>query len=233
MDYFNSIKDFIRIFFGLNNPKLYLAFFRFLRSEAVGSSKTKIWYRFNDLAKIFDVAPDSMVVTELGQGSSTFFFLGTKKVKKLFSLEEDENYSLQISNRKLTTVISRVLISKFGEEVGTKYLNGNEYLNLSNFIYLDGPVSHPDRNGVAFPNLDCLDVPLCGKIIAVDCRTNTVRLLATQLRDTHIIFPSKSVISECRKFSLDLTIDVIHSKSHSHKFLKDNLVRTSVFFPKP
>ena len=204
-----------------------------MRSEAVGSSKIKVCYRFNDLARILDVAPDSIVVTELGQGSSTFFFLGNKKVRKVFSLEEDEKFSLQISNHKLTTVISSVLLSKFGEEVGTKYLNGKEYLNLSNFIYLDGPVSQPDRNGIAFPNLDCLDVQLCGKIIAVDCRTNTVRLLATQLRDTHILFPSKSVISECRKFSLNLTIGVINSQSQTHKFLKDNLVRTSVFFPIP
>jgi hypothetical protein len=215
------------------NFQLVHNFLKYLNSVAVGSSITKSGYRFRDLDLIFNSLSASVTVTEFGQGSSTFFFLGNRKVKRLISFEENVQYELKIVSPKWEPVLAKVLIYESDGVKGTRYVGSSEYIKQSDFVYVDGPVSGWHENALALPNLDLFNVfDLEDKTIAIDCRTNTVLLMLQKLSKSHILIPSLSVVHESERIGAQLQIERFNSEDSSITNLLNSLVRTSVFLPR-
>ena len=215
------------------NLRLVQKFLKYLDSVAIGSSVTKIWYRFRDLSLIFGSLSDHLTVTEFGQGSSTFFFLGSRKVQKLISFEENAEYVLKIVSPKWKPVLAKVRICETDGVTGTRYVGSGEYIKQSDFVYVDGPVSGLHENALALPNLDLFDTfDLEQKTIAIDCRTNTVLLMLKKLSKSHILIPSLSVMRESKQIGAELPNESLRLDNYLAFNSFNSLVRTSIFLPR-
>jgi len=212
---------------------LILSLLSFLRSSAVGSTVEKARIRFLDLSLILEVDGRNLKIVELGAGSSTIFFLSQRQVSSLVTLEENAQYLPDIKSKKLQSKILSVIEDSFKGKVGTRYQGSEPFLNTADLIYIDGPVSGSDQNGLALPNLDLLvSGSLNDKTIAIDCRSNTVLLANEHLSKSHYLVPSKSFLHEMWRFGVRFNLDSSQAKCGNLRKISGKLVRTSVFLPK-
>ncbi len=212
---------------------LIFSLWSFFKSSAIGSTVEKARIRFLDLSLILKVDGRSLKVVELGAGSSTIFFLSRKQVSSLVTLEENAQYLPEIKSKKLQSEILSVIEDSFGEKRGTRYQGSEPFLKTADLIYIDGPVSSSDKNGLAEPNLDLLvSSSLDDKTIAIDCRSNTVLLANKLLSKSHYLVPSKSFLHEINRIGLRVELNSSQTIVENLRKTSDKLVRTSVFFPK-
>ena len=212
---------------------LILSLWSFFKSSAVGSTVEKARIRFLDLNLILKVDGRSLDVVELGAGSSTIFFLSQKQVSSLITLEENAQYLPEVKSKKLQSKILSVIEDSFGGKRGTRYQGSESFLKTADLIYIDGPVSGSDKNGLAQPNLDLLvSSSLNDKTIAIDCRSNTVLLANELLSKSHYLVPSKSFLHEMNRIRLGVDLDSSQAIVEDLRRISGKLVRTSVFFPK-
>lgn len=205
----------------------------FLQSSAVGASIEKVRYRFLDLDRILRLFPKQISIVEFGQGSSTIFFLSQNKVSSVTSIEENSDYLIRLSDRRLDSVVLPVVKATSKGIKGTKYLNSENYLGAVDLIYLDGPSSNEEFGDSALPNLDLIDVnSIHNQVIAIDCRTSTTKILVNTFKDSHFFIPSKSYLYETSisdsvedRVLNSQDIDVTH-------ILSSKLVRTNLLWPR-
>lgn len=211
-----------------------LGFIRFLFSSGVGNNSRTLANRFSDFTELRLYFANRKVL-EFGTGSSTLFFLNSaNKVSSLTSFEQDEKYLPKFTKRtkNYNYVLSDVTSVRIAEMNGTMFEGANQYINNSDFIYIDGPVS-PNNSHIdmAGPNLDVFYAnTLKDKVIAVDRRHATVALLAIKLSETHRLITTKSFVSDLPK--LEKLINVAQIESIIDFKSEIALKRTSVFFPK-
>ena len=223
----------ILLVWNFTSLNLILNLWSFFKSSAVGSNVEKARIRFLDLSLILKVDGRNLNVVELGAGSSTIFFLSRKQVSSLVTLEENEQYLPEIKSKKLHNRILSVIEDNFQGKSGTRYQGSEPFLQTADFIYIDGPVSGSDKNGLAQPNLDLLvSGSLDDKTIAIDCRSNTVLLANERLSKSHYLVPSKSFLHEIKKIEIISNLDSSHAIIGDLWKISGKLVRTSVFLPK-
>ena len=199
----------------------------------MGSSFLKARTRFLDLSHILKIHGDDLKVVELGAGSSTIFFLSRNKVSSLVTLEENEQYLPDIKSNKLRTQLLAVIEDKIKGRVGTRYQGSESFLRTADFIYIDGPTSGSDQNGLAQPNLDILvSGDLDDKTIAIDGRSNTVWVAIEHLSQSHHFIPSKAFLRHMGKFDRGFNVGSGQIENRYFKKLEGKLVRTAVFLPK-
>jgi hypothetical protein len=185
------------------------------------------------LKLILKVDGRSLKVVELGAGGSTIFFLSRKSVSSLVTLEQNAQYLPNIKSKKLQSKILFVIEDSVGGKRGTRYQGSEPFLKIADLIYIDGPVSGSEKNGLAQPNLDLLvSSSLDDKTIAIDCRSNTVLLANELLSKSHYLIPSKSFLHEINRIGLGVDLDSSQAIVEDLRRLKGKLVRTSVFLPK-
>ena len=233
---FRLIIQFLHSLLLIGNPKslnLIFCLLTFYKSTAVGSSFLKARIRFLDLSHILKIHGDYLKVVELGAGSSTIFFLSRNKVSSLVTLEENEQYLPDIKSDKLRTQLLAVIEDKIKGRIGTRYQGSESFLQTADFIYIDGPTSGSDQNGLAQPNLDILvSGDLGDKTIAIDGRSNTVWLAIEHLSQSHHFIPSKAFLRHMGKFDQGFNVGSGQIENRYFKKLEGKLVRTAVFLPK-
>ena len=216
------------------NPRrlnLIIHLFKYLRTSAISASIEKVRIRYFDLSQLLAVVPKNVRVLEFGSGSSTIYFLSQDKIKQLKSLEENKYYLINIKNSRLITHVSPV-ITEDEPLLGTKYKYSDKFLESADLIYVDGPTSKISSNGLALPNLDLTPQDdLSKKIVAVDCRTNTVIYIFSMLSKTHTFIPSKSFLLELKTIKLNPADFNSHYFSPEYESLLGSMVRTSLFLP--
>jgi len=206
---------------------LILSLWSFFKSSAVGSTIEKARIRFIDLNLILKVDRRSLKVV------LTIFFLSQKQVSSLITLEENARYLPEVKSKKLQSKILSVIEDSFGGKSGTRYQGSESFFKTADLIYIDGPVSGSDKNGLAQPNLDLLvSSSLDDKTIAIDCRSNTVLLANELLSKSHYLVPSKSFLHEINRIRLGVDLDSSEAIVEDLRRISGKLVRTSVFFPK-
>lgn len=149
------------------------------------------------------------------------------------TLEECEQYLPNIKSNKLRTELLAVIDDKIKNRIGTRYKGSKPFLQTADFIYIDGPTSGSDQNGLALPNLDILvSGDLSDKTIAIDGRSNTVWLAIEYLSQSHHFIPSKAFLRHMLKFRQRFNVDFGQNESSYFKKIDGKLVRTAVFLPK-
>jgi hypothetical protein len=189
--------------------------------------------RFNDLSELRPYF-ESAKILEFGTGSSTAYFLNHAKPGcNLVSLEQDSKYLPRYVFRggRARSVVSDITVENFGKFKGSRFLNSQHEVNMSSFIYVDGPVSPFDSaRGMAGPNLDLLlMINIATKVIAVDRRHLTVFLLLGKLSESHNFFPTDRFLVDIKKLGLEL--GNIENTSLQN-FGEYSFQRTCVFIPK-
>ena len=220
--------------FLLLNPRWVSSFSHlliYLKTGAVSANVEKIRIRYLDLSRLLAVSPKNMKVLEFGSGSSTIYFLSQTKISKLISVEENEKYLIHMKDSRLISHVSPVILED--EPLpGTRYRDSDKFLEDADLIYVDGPTSKVSSNGLALPNLDLTPQnDLTKKIVAVDCRTNTVIYIFSMLSKTHTFIPSKSFLLELKAIKLDPADFGSHYFRPEYKSLPGSMVRTSLFLP--
>lgn len=169
----------------------------FLNSqELVGSNLKRIFYRFRDLRKIERIGLlGNQSILELGTGSSSIFFLNLKRLRALYSFEENSQWLFtalkNYSGENWNLTISPMNISQVNGIRGTKYVS-NLPLDVD-FIYVDGPSTVKYSGNISSPNLD-LGMPTNHAdkrtVIAIDARVSTTIFLKDVYEETHVFLPS-------------------------------------------
>jgi len=203
----------------------------FLGSQNVGSDAKKVLIRFADLANIFAYIPEQLPVLEFGSGSSTLFFIWNEKVTSLVTYEEKPEFIPILPSKfdKNWIIVSdRFQIEKRDGCNIPRFTNFDEHLTENTIIYVDGPYTPINpKTQSAFPNKELLHSNnLQNNIVLVDCRIETVSLLAEKLRDTHQFFPSQ-VYQNAYSNAAEIRFGLQNSKWDN---LQTN-VRTTTFLP--
>lgn len=216
----------------------------FTRSSAIGGNLEKILIRIADLVVVFDHLPSKQVVCEFGSGSSTIFFLTTKKVSKTYSFEEFEEFLPKFRfidakawyprvGKTITEIVSEVPIPRFYDI--------SDEIRFSSILYIDGPATPKDPEyQLAFANTEVLsETNLESHIVLVDCRLLTVFQFALALGTSHHIYPSEASLHDLQRLierdpkKGNEIKRVLSPRSQELKPVSIGpCVRTSIFLPK-
>jgi hypothetical protein len=162
---------------------------------------------------------------EFGVGFSTLVFGFHKRISKVFSIEEFNEFVPKYLNSTNHILIREVV--SFGSSRKFREIDYN--FGPFDLIYIDGPQT-PLLSGNAEPNLDLFEIKLTqlkNTIVSIDVRYQTVSLVHKYLKNTHSMFLSRRMESRLKY------LDFVSDEFLDEYYKKGSLLKlTTVFIPR-